>query len=158
MDGAASARGLAHAEAAVVWRRRYRRPMAAFGVELGRLRRVSGCAHKKWVRHMSVGVKGLLSGDAAFSCAQQSLQTSYSFDTASLAAVRATFDSVWRQIANEVSPVENAAVSVAAAEAILVLAHAGLQPEHIRRLALSRLRHTMADKADGLATQASRSV
>ena len=102
---------------------------------------------------MSVGVKGLLSGDAAFSCAQQSLQNSCSFDTASLAAVRATFDSVWRQIANEVSP----AVSLAAAEAILALAHAGLQPEHIRRLALSRVRHTMADKADGLATQASRS-
>ena len=76
--------------------------------------------------------------------AHQSLQEA-PFDPGTVKLLRATFDAVG-QMAKDLceNEGERIAASNAAADAIVALAEAGLQPEHIKRLALSGVRFTLA--------------
>jgi hypothetical protein len=95
---------------------------------------------------MVAAAESVLSEDAAFLHAQQSIGFAPSTDPIALDLLRSTFVSIWKQVLCEMNNAGSASrpACEAAAEAVLALAQAGLQPEHIRRLALSRARHALA--------------
>ena len=66
-------------------------------------------------------------------------------DPGTVKLLRATFDVV-REMAKDLCENEGERIAAcnAAADAIVALAEVGLQPEHIKRLALSRARFTLA--------------
>lgn len=71
------------------------------------------------------------------------------FPLESMAALQAAFNAVWRQAAQEagLSKADDLQkICQIAANAVIAFAEAGLQPEHIRRYALSRVRFMIASR------------
>ncbi len=83
----------------------------------------------------------------ALLCAHQRLEQ-VPFDPTTVTLLRSTFDAVWREVANDVCETEDEQITTcnAVADAIVALAEAGLQPEQIKRLALSKFRFSLARK------------
>lgn len=83
----------------------------------------------------------------ALSVQDRSRATPLSLETT--AALQATFETVWRQAAQEASITKAddlRYICELAANAVLAFAEVGVQPEHIRRYALSRVRFMIASR------------
>jgi hypothetical protein len=82
---------------------------------------------------------------SALSCGYQRLEQ-VPFDPPTATLLRSTLEAVWREVANDLGEAEDQQVATCktAADAIMALAEAGLQPEQIKRLTLSKIRFNLA--------------
>ena len=116
-------------------------------------------SYNMWIRPMfSVDTRpaenALQSEVIAFFHAHLSVQEA-PFDASIVASLLVVFDKVWREVANESFKTESerAEICDAAVNAVIALAEAGLQPEHIKRFAMSKLRHALAGQCAGAKTR-----
>jgi hypothetical protein len=68
------------------------------------------------------------------------------FDPLTVILLRSTLEAVWREVANDLGKAEDQQIATCktAVDAIVALAEAGLQPEQIKRLTLSKIRFNLA--------------